>query len=155
MIAIVQANIGDINSIINFEHKLGRYELQFNDKVRPDKNIEDYSKKALKYLIEDEKGFILLAKEKNQPIGFIIAEIFKHEAPWAKEKNKGVIGLMYIEKKYRNQKIGEALLKKALKWFKKNKVKDIRLHVNARNLQARKFYQKIGFIDYNIEMTLK
>lgn len=70
-----------------------------------------------------------------------------------KIKKYGFIDEIFIEEKYRGQKIGTKLMAELMGWFKLKKIKYVEFGVNSENKGAVRFYQKLGFKEY--EKTMK
>ncbi|NYB51323.1 MAG: ribosomal protein S18-alanine N-acetyltransferase [Methanobacteriaceae archaeon] len=83
-------------------------------------------------------GF-LVAQQDNMVVGYIIF--------WIRFEDEGHIISIAVDKEYHRQKIGTELVETAIEIFRKYGVKTIRLEVRKSNLKARKFYQKLGFIE--------
>ncbi|EKQ55767.1 MAG: ribosomal-protein-alanine acetyltransferase [Methanobacterium sp. Maddingley MBC34] len=83
-------------------------------------------------------GF-LVAQEDNIVVGYIIF--------WIRFEDEGHIISLAVDRKFYRKKIGSQLVETALEIFKKYNVKNIRLEVRKGNQKARKFYQKLGFIE--------
>jgi [ribosomal protein S18]-alanine N-acetyltransferase len=83
-------------------------------------------------------GF-LVAQEDNIVVGYIIF--------WIRFEDEGHIISLAVDRKFYRKKIGSHLVETALEIFKKYNVKNIRLEVRKGNQKARKFYQKLGFIE--------
>lgn len=77
----------------------------------------------------------------NKIIGFINIDLIY---------DKAEIEYIYVENRYRGQKIATELLKKAEKELKKLSVENITLEVNVNNKVAINFYEKKGFKRVNI-----
>lgn len=85
-------------------------------------------------------GF-LVAQEDNIVVGYIIF--------WIRFEDEGHIISIAVDQKYHRRKIGSHLVETALEIFKKYNVKNIHLEVRKGNRKARKFYQKLGFVEKN------
>jgi len=83
-------------------------------------------------------GF-LVAQEDNIVVGYIIF--------WIRFEDEGHIISLAVDRKFYRKKIGSQLVETALEIFKKYNVKNIRLEVRKGNHKARKFYQKLGFVE--------
>jgi [ribosomal protein S18]-alanine N-acetyltransferase len=83
-------------------------------------------------------GF-LVAQEDNIVVGYIIF--------WIRFEDEGHIISLAVDGKYYRKKIGSQLVETALEIFKKYNVKNIHLEVRKGNRNARKFYQKLGFVE--------
>ncbi|EKF85164.1 ribosomal protein S18-alanine N-acetyltransferase [Methanobacterium formicicum] len=83
-------------------------------------------------------GF-LVAQEDNIVVGYIIF--------WIRFEDEGHIISLAVDQKYYRKKIGSQLVETALEIFKRYNVNSIRLEVRKENREARKFYQKLGFVE--------
>ncbi|MBI5458573.1 ribosomal protein S18-alanine N-acetyltransferase [Methanobacterium sp.] len=83
-------------------------------------------------------GF-LVAQEDNIVVGYIIF--------WIRFEDEGHIISLAVDRKFYRKKIGSQLVETALEIFKKYNVKNIHLEVRKGNHKARKFYQKLGFVE--------
>ncbi len=83
-------------------------------------------------------GF-LVAQEDNIVVGYIIF--------WIRFEDEGHIISLAVDRKYYRKKIGSQLVETALEIFRKYNVNNIRLEVRKGNRDARKFYQKLGFVE--------
>ena len=83
-------------------------------------------------------GF-LVAQQDNIIVGYIIF--------WIRFEDEGHIISIAVDQKYHRRKIGSHLVETALEIFKKYNVKNIHLEVRKGNRKARKFYQKLGFVE--------
>jgi GNAT superfamily N-acetyltransferase len=77
------------------------------------------------------------------PIGFAIV---RAEHPWYKPSNLiGIVEEFYIEPRYRRKGLGRALAARASSQLGEMGAEVIAAYVLRRNVQALKFWQKIGF----------
>ena len=83
-------------------------------------------------------GF-LVAQEDNIVVGYIIC--------WIRFEDEGHIISLAVDQKYYRKKIGSQMVETALEIFKRYNVNRIRLEVRKGNRKARKFYQKLGFVE--------
>jgi ribosomal-protein-alanine N-acetyltransferase len=81
-------------------------------------------------------GF-LVAQKDNSIVGYIIF--------WIRFEDEGHIISIAVDKNHRREGIGSKLVETTMEIFKKYSVKTIKLEVRVENVQARKFYKKIGF----------
>ncbi|MDD5731387.1 MAG: GNAT family N-acetyltransferase [Patescibacteria group bacterium] len=110
---------------------------------------KEYKEKAVEELLKnvrEKQGKIYLAKSDDKVIGYIAGYIVPDKEnfeiyPW----KRGYVDELYLEEKYRNQRIGKKLLEKIEKYFKVKKCDNIGLNALAANKKAIKFYDKQGF----------
>ena len=93
-------------------------------------------------VIDSNKNIVLLAKNKNNVIGYIIGEL-SDEIP-----ERFHIISFGVKEQFRSKKIGTHLMKKIFELAPKRyfSVKKISLYVMANNNVAIKFYESIGFL---------
>ncbi len=68
------------------------------------------------------------------------------------EKNSGSIVLIGIKKGLRGKGFGTALIKKAMEWFRSQKISLVTVRTQLKNLEALNFYIKIGFFVKEYDM---
>ena len=87
-----------------------------------------------------QKGIVkidmLLDKDNENYIGYCLSSI---------EDNLGAIESIYIESSYRKFRLGDKLMKNALKWFEENKALNIAINVVYANDEVLPFYERYGF----------
>jgi len=91
------------------------------------------------------EGF-LVAEVKNRVVGFIIANI---RCTQDGRKEVHILSIA-VDPMYRRQGIGAALIRNAIKVFKVSGVSRIGLEVNVKNMDARRFYTRLGFKEAHI-----
>ena len=153
-IKIRLAKISEVSILDSFQHGIGIHERPLDSNIKKTGRIRYITQANIKKLILSKKSIVLIA-ENNNPIGCGIAGIKENHASWSKYKYQGFIGMMFVKKEYRGKGVGKRIIKELLGWFKKNKVKDIRLQVYQNNTSSIGFYRKCGFKDYILEMIYK
>ena len=91
-----------------------------------------------------------MAIEDNKIVGFITGEIFKKKA-WYNVQ-LGEINNIFVLEEYRQKGIGKKLVKTMIDTFKQEGITNIDLYTFGNNVDAIKFYEKIGFKKYNVQM---
>ncbi len=107
------------------------------------KNIKENESKILKGDLKNNSTTIFIAIEKSKIVGFITLSLLEKNANI--KSKRGEINDLFILEDYRKKGIGKMLIKKAISFFKSQKVKLILLNVDSNNFSALKFYEKIGF----------
>lgn len=128
----------------------------FEEYNRFDKDINrEYPRaclpKRLKKNLKSKKVILFIALDKGKAVGFIGGEIEKAYTFW-RFKEAGYLFQLYVIPSYRRRGVGKELTKTILNWFKKRKIKWIKLHVYANNPRAHSLYKKLGFKDFMIEL---
>ena len=120
--------------------------LQTNKDAIPE--MEKYFKKK----ISSEDSDILVADDSGKLVGFIMLSVYE-SSPIAEIKKYGHIGYFFVKQNMRRKGIGKEIYKKSLEWLKNKKIKRISLEVNFLNKKTIELYKKLGFKEFEINMT--
>lgn len=90
-------------------------------------------------MIKQTIGFGLIAMVDDQPVGYLIAD-----------KARGSINYLYVKEEYQRQGVGTALVEECKSRMKKLGYSSITLNVLSLNEKAIKFYQRLGFSEYEL-----
>jgi diamine N-acetyltransferase len=88
--------------------------------------------------------FIALASIGNQDVGYGISTI--------DNKGRGELDSLFVDPEFRNQGIGDALMKVTLAWFAERAIEDIAIEAIACNEGAVRFYARYGYQPRSIVM---
>ena len=106
---------------------------------------------ALGKSLRNKNEATFVAEEKGKLVGYASSEIIPNSRRIRYEK-QGHLYNLYVIPRYRGKNIGKRLLEKSLDWFKKRKVKDLKIMAYEWNKRAQKLYRKYGFRDYMLMM---
>jgi ribosomal protein S18 acetylase RimI-like enzyme len=111
----------------------------------PDRN-EEYFKKAIK-----SKDYICLVavSEGKRIVGYLIGSVDKAKSS-RKIKILAELQNMNIAPEFRGKGIGTKLCEKFFEWAKEKKAERIKVVASWKNELGRKFYEKIGFSNFDI-----
>lgn len=130
---IQNAQIKDVNKI----YSLGKTipELDFS------KKLHFHEKMELKEFIKRKKeNIFLVAKEKNEIIGFLFAKILSHHSGgWCMLDN------IATKKEFRHKGVGTKLIKELYKILKKDKIHYIQILEEEHHKKTRAFWKEKGF----------
>jgi ribosomal protein S18 acetylase RimI-like enzyme len=96
---------------------------------------------------------LIVAEEDEKIVGFMLC-LLEPNVPVYKERKLGVISDVYVRQERRRKGVAEKMLDSAANWFKKNKVRTVRLNVAADNLVARAAWHMLGFEPFMIDKRL-
>lgn len=92
--------------------------------------------------IHDPDKTIFVVRTNNLPSGFIICK---------KKGQTGIIDLIAVDPKHHNQGLGTNLVYQGINWFKSLRINEIITSTQGENLKAQIFYQKLGFMIFDIK----
>lgn len=147
--------IATLNDLIDIK-KL--YELLFSDMAklqpehfRPATQDDDF----IKFIIESERNDILIAKEKNQILGFALVQ--EHVTPpyhcFVFHKYAYLMDIV-VAPTQRSKGVGKKLYQEVKNWAKTKNLEYIELSVLIQNKNAIRMYEKIGFVECSKVMRM-
>lgn len=156
-IKITEYKSSDKNQITALMKEFGDYFIPINpfNRVPHKPNAAEYFTNRMLRSVRKKQGKIFVAKDGEKVIGFTGIYIKKQPFEETFETipmTLGYVSELFVQEKYRNQNIGEKLLKIAENYFRKLKCTHSELTVYAPNVKPHGFYLKHGYIDKNIEM---
>jgi GNAT superfamily N-acetyltransferase len=154
MISVRRARASDIPLLARLEREFDRDEhdivLKTNPKLKPYLRVDSsprFRSQRMRKWVASRNALVLVAEADSIPCGFSVAWIGTHPSIY-RPKRYGFIGIMFVQGGYRGRRIGSLMMKDALGWFTKRKVKHVVLTVMTENTHARRIYEKWGFFDF-------
>ena len=152
MINFRKAEISDINSILNLNNDLCKFEMDegFDNYIK-DWSLSDESREYFLDLIKSH--FVIVAEENEKIVGYLAGSINEEGAYSYYEGKTAELQNMFIMPNYRKFGVGSKLIYEFENWSKENQVKRMMVTASIDNEVAQRFYRKNGF--KNINVTLK
>lgn len=114
------------------------------------------SKKIFKQYLNDRKNSILIAYDKNSPVGYIYITIKpKANSPIHFKPRAVYINHICVTEKFRGKGVATKLIDQIIKLAKSKNIYTIQLDVWAMNKNAKNSFNKLGFKTFNEKMELK
>jgi len=151
---IRKATKKDLDGIVEFAYQLHMehitaYGVDF--KLR--KNFKTLHKKHVSEKMKTRKSVFFVAEADGELVGFISGNI-EEDPPVYVDRKKGKIGGLYVKESFRRKGLGKKLFAEIKKWFKKRKIKTIRLFVARSNVPTKKVYKSLGFEPADFEQLI-
>lgn len=150
---IRKANKKDIEEIVRLNIQLTDHQARLEKYYRSGKEVADSFRKHLRENIGRRNFIVLVADNNDKLCGFFIG-IISIARPHVVAKKVGRLDAAFILKEFRTSGIGKLLFDELLKWFKKNKVKNIELSVHSRIKTGNLVWKKLGFKEFYKGMRL-
>lgn len=149
---IRKAILEDLKYVQELNYKL--FELEYNN-FDPALNMNwTFSEKGENYFRELIKsGTVWVAVDNNKVIGYLAGSI--GEKPSYVTTSLAELDNFYIEKEYRRQGIGKKLVEEFKQYCINNQIQEIKVTANAKNTNARAFYENNGFDDFEVTYKMK
>jgi len=147
----------DKELLLNFVNRLEEY-IKTVDPIKRFINLPGFAEIELEETFENikkNKGKILFVRKGTKEIGYIIGIIWKQSKKNQLEVGRHKLGEVvdiYLEEGYRNQGIGDKMLKTRENYFKKEGCNSMWVSVFFPNNNAHNFYKRFGFVDREIGM---
>ena len=147
-----KATIKDLDLIYNFMLSQAEEERVYLDNLDK-KEIKDlfYTKLEIRKILSSKDNFLLIAQLNKKPIGCGLAKIEK-SSKWNKYSKQGYLGMLYVNKEYRNKGIAKRLQEERIKWLKSKGIKFVTTWVLLNNKPALNLIKKRGFKPRLIQM---
>jgi diamine N-acetyltransferase len=148
MITYNETDENDLELISDMWKKLIRH-LQSKSKYFPmdyQHLLFETRKDQLKTIAESGKLRLDIVKDGENYLGYSVSSIVDE---------KGSIDSLYVDKQYRNEGIGNNLMKRALNWMELNDVPNFEILVSYGNEDALKFYEKYDFYPKHLILKKK
>ena len=143
-------NINDAKKCNELLTKLLISESKYDKNLRNDYIITNYFEN--KY--QNEDNILLIAKQEEDVIGYAYCKI--NELPGGPIISKvTLLDGIYIEEKYRKQKIATKLINECKNWSTKIGATYFEIKVTKENINALKLYEQIGFKDFEHKMRIQ
>ena len=149
-IVIRKASLEDLKGVQDLNYKLFDFEHEnFDSSLNMEWTFSDEGEKYFKKIIEN--GTVWVAIDNDKIIGYLAGIMKSYNSINAKSAE---LDNFYIEEKYRRLGIGKRLVNEYKKYCKNKGIDTIYVTANAKNKNARSFYQASGFND-EYEVTYK
>jgi len=150
-IEILECDVEDVSdSVKELWLGLAREMFEFEHLTLPSEANADTYVKSVREDLAKKQGFLLIAKSRNESVGFIYATISSRQLEIT--RTIGSINDLYVLPKFRGRGIGRKLMVECLNKLKDAKVEVAYTRVLAENKIAISLYEKLGFKVYNCGM---
>jgi len=142
----------DRPSIVKCMEDFGNY-LAAIDELKRTRLMPQYGEYFTQKLLENihrNKGLIYVAEHEGRIVGFIGGIILRQSKADLLEcipSRDGRIIELFVDAQYRGQNIGTMLMEKMEDYFRKAECDLIKVEVFAPNVDAYRFYRKLGYSD--------
>ncbi len=161
MVEIREANQDELTQLVDlweqyreeYEEGLIKEKETFRDFLTKDAGAAEYIRNQFKGSSESEDGFLLIAFEHEEAIGFCYCYI-KDNYQIYQPLKLGYIDIYFVKPQFRGQGISTRFRDISNEWFKKKGITQVALDVYPENKTAYNIYKKWGFEGMCINMKL-
>lgn len=149
-VIIRKAALADTKKLLKLEQGLIE-SMRFFDQNLKDEKTSFYH---FETLLIDNNVQLMVAEHKGELVGSGYARITA-SASYEKNDYFAYLGFMYVVAEHRGKGINKKILNALINWCKSKKITEIRLDVFQKNQAAIQAYEKIGFSQNSIKMTME
>lgn len=150
-ILIRKANLDDVNIIQHLNNELFKLEKEnYDSTLVSDWPLTEEGRLYFEDLIKN--NFVIVALLKEEIVAYLAGSI--NEKGSYEEIQYGEINNMLVTDKCRGLGIGKLLIDEFKKYCSENNIENIKVEASAKNINAINFYQKNGFENFNITLTM-
>jgi GNAT superfamily N-acetyltransferase len=143
MVVIRQAQIEDMNSIIDMYDELYVYLMHSGVHYKPDM---EQMKNSLLSQIQSKFFCVLMAEHNGEAAGFINACLRRMDRR-LKRSVIGTINDVYVYPSRRGNAVGTLLVREAELWMRRNGAQSVQCDIVAGNTEGLNFWHKHGYVD--------
>jgi L-amino acid N-acyltransferase YncA len=150
---IRDANEDDLKAVVELWEMLVEHHRSYSDHFILARDGRRKWQKYLREKFDEISTKLIVAEEEGELVGFMLCLMSPQEPIFA-EKVVGLISDAYVRKEWRNRGVTKEMLRVALRWFDKNKLKTVEISVAAANLEGRAAWAQLGFKPFVVRKRL-
>jgi ribosomal protein S18 acetylase RimI-like enzyme len=152
-ITIRDAREDDLEGVLDLWEQLAEHHEMLSDSFSLASDSKKRWSKYLREKFDEISTKLIVSEEDGEIVGFMLC-MLEPNVPVYKDRKLGVISDVYVKQERRRKGLAKKMLDVAIAWFKKNKVRTVRLNVAAANLEARAAWRMLGFDALMIDKRL-
>ncbi|MEI6266294.1 MAG: GNAT family N-acetyltransferase [bacterium] len=137
------ASINDIDQVIALINASDEEQKDYPGYLERKENADEILKEEILSRIDDPDYLYLVAKEDEEVIGIIVANIVDWKT--TKANRCGILSNLFVIKELRGSGVADKLVEEAFVWLKENKIYIVDIYVFPGNVGAQRFWDKMGF----------
>lgn len=146
---IRKARKEDMKEVQDLRYLLSSFEKEIGANISvPEWGYTEVGEKDYNYFLN--KQFIYVAEENEKIVGFITGEILSKKEWYTVQL--GTINNLFVLKEYRGKGLGKQLMETMMEAFREKGINNFELYAFNNNTNTLKFYEKLGFKKYNVQM---
>ena len=152
-IKIREATADDLDGVASLWKMLLELHRQYSDHFTMKRDARKRWRKYLEEKFDEISTKLIVAEENDELVGFMLCLISPQEPVYA-DRNVGLISDVYVRREWRNRGVTKEMLRVALKWYRKNRLRTVELSVAASNLEGRAAWGQLGFKPFIVRKRL-
>lgn len=150
-ILIRKANLDDVNIIQHLNNELFKLEKEnYDSTLVSDWPLTEEGRLYFEDLVENH--FVIVATLNEEVVAYLAGSI--NDKGSYEKIQYGEINNMLVTDKCRGLGIGKLLVDEFKNYCKENNIENLKVEASAKNINAINFYQKNGFENFNVTLTM-
>lgn len=145
---IRRATLDDLEAVVKLAHRLGLDDAGTYGIATNLSWASEHGRDAYTRSISDERAVVLLAEERDDPIGYLFGRL-NEPSTWRTARIAEIVTL-YVVAARRDRGVGERLVRAFFDWARANQADRAAVSAYAQNQGALRFYQRVGFAPYEV-----
>ncbi len=107
--------------------------------------------------VRNNDGAVFIAELGGSPVGFVACTMGEEPGVYVRQEERrfGQVNNLFVEEGVRGQGVAEALMTAAKDHLSARDVSHLRLSVLDQNARARNFYEKCGWVPYEVSYRMR
>jgi len=147
-VTVRQANLSDLDRLLEFEQAIIESERPFDETIRSGDDVHYYD---LESLISSPDAEVVVAELGPKIIGSGYARIETSD-PYLKHREHSYLGFMYVVPEQRGKGINKKIIAALESWSLSKGVTEMQLEVYVENSAAIRAYEKSGYTGLILQM---
>ena len=150
-IIIRKAKEAELKVVQELNHELFLHDRDYDPFLNMNWSYEKQAEDYYKDMIAGKDGVCFVAEVGGKIVGYLAGAIV---VPYRYRniKRQSELGDTLVKEAFRGRGIGEKLFKEFVKWSNEQEVERIKVSASFDNLGAIKFYKRVGFVPYSLEL---
>ena len=144
---IRKATTCDVLSIVKLWEELMDFHKERDAHYKRSKGSNEAFQKFVADNIQEEKAIVIVAEHGGSLVGYCQAMVAKYPPVFENQEYGSILDLA-VSESYRRKGVGEKVVLKVARWFKKQGIKRIEVRFLAANEVSSEFWPKMGFKTY-------
>ncbi len=146
-VTIGTAQSNESNVLATLWVRLAESQRAHGSHLLPEKNRQQIRETIVRHIVSNT---VLVARDDDDIVGFVMFTM--ETGGYQQDENRGIVQNLYVEPPYRDSGLGAELLQAAEEKLKQRGAETVALEVMANNMDARRFYRRLGYEPHRVEL---
>lgn len=150
-VTVRRARQEDLEAVQDLNYQLFEHDYEYDPLLKMSWPYDDEGAAYFTKRVSGDEGVCFVAELEGEIVGYLCGGMMKPYSYRAIEKEAELENMLVTEE-HRGQRIGEKLFEQLVTWAKGQGAEKILVSAAAQNVDAIRFYRRVGFGDYATEL---